>query len=175
MPTRRVIGLDLSLTSTGIARGDQTLRSRTKPDDGTIVERVALHLEQIRTSCWLGEDDFPVVAVVESPAFSAASTSSRESGYLWWRVVEFVTGEPFGMEYVTATPMQVKKYATGSGKAEKEQMVRATLREFPAFDGNNDEADALWLAAMGAHWLGEPCVSVEQAFRTLPAAWPSRP
>ena len=41
----------------------------------------------------------------------------------------------------------MKKYATGNGNADKEVMVRCAMLRWPKWDaGNDDEADARWIA-----------------------------
>ena len=49
------------------------------------------------------------------------------------------------------------KYATGRGNAGKDEVLLAVSRRYPhAPIVNNDQADAVALAAMGARLLGEP-------------------
>ena len=58
-------------------------------------------------------------------------------------------------------PNTLKKYATGKGIAPKSEMVGHLIRRLgDAVEGvpSNDEADAIWLAALGAHLLGAPLV-----------------
>ena len=51
----------------------------------------------------------------------------------------------------------IKKHATGKGNAGKDEVLLAVSRRYPhAPIVNNDQADAVALAAMGARLLGEP-------------------
>ena len=51
----------------------------------------------------------------------------------------------------------IKKHATGKGNAGKDEVLLAVSRRYPqAPIVNNDQADAVTLAAMGARLLGEP-------------------
>jgi crossover junction endodeoxyribonuclease RuvC len=72
-------------------------------------------------------------------------------------------------------PSKVKLYATGKGQgADKLAMVRAAER-FPGVEIEDDNAaDALWLAAMGARHLGMPVDDVPQAHAAalMGVTWP---
>jgi hypothetical protein len=72
----------------------------------------------------------------------------------------------------------VKKYATGKGGAKKEQVALEAVRRFPDVKiADNDQADALWMAAMGCDWLGWPIVTVPLANRAVLESirtWPLR-
>jgi Holliday junction resolvasome RuvABC endonuclease subunit len=61
-------------------------------------------------------------------------------------------------DYATPTPSQVKKYATGNGRAKKPdlrvELVRRTHGRLDIRDDN--ECDAWWLRAMGLQALGVP-------------------
>ena len=43
----------------------------------------------------------------------------------------------------------VKKYATGKGNAQKDAMVAATVARWPDWRGDDNEADAIWVALAG--------------------------
>jgi hypothetical protein len=76
-----------------------------------------------------------------------------------------------GIPYALVAPAQVKQFATGNGGADKFAMVEAARQRFGDLAGwrplSPDEADALWLAAMGAQWLGEPVAALPQAQRAV--------
>lgn len=51
-----------------------------------------------------------------------------------------------GVEFRTVPPKTIKKYATGTGNANKQQMMDAAKREWPHLRiTNDDRADSLWL------------------------------
>jgi len=62
-----------------------------------------------------------------------------------------------GLPTLKVAPNLVKKYATGKGNAQKDQMIISCVRSGGDPD-NNDEADAWWLWAIGRHLLGAPVV-----------------
>lgn len=167
-----VVGLDLSLTGTGIATHEQTWRVATEPKDGNTIQRVALVLDLVVNVL---ERKRPELVVVEAPSFASVGGSGHERGYLWWRVMEEV--ERRGIDWKTAAPSSIKKYATGSGatsgkgKVDKDAMMLATARRFEWFAGKNDEADALWACAMGYEWLEQPIVDLPQVNREALNPW----
>lgn len=168
-----VVGLDLSLTGTGIATATQTWRVSTDPKKhGGTLERVRL----IRLAVARVLDDVtPELVVVEAPSFASTGGSGHERGYLWWRVIETV--EDAGVPWKQAAPSSIKKYATGSGatsgpgKVDKDAMMLAVARRFDWFAGKNDEADALIACAMGYEWLGRPIVAMPAVNREALKTW----
>jgi Holliday junction resolvasome RuvABC endonuclease subunit len=52
-----------------------------------------------------------------------------------------------GIEYSSIHSMSLKKFATGTGKASKEDMLRAAIQKFGRIVDSYDEADALLLLA----------------------------
>lgn len=171
----RVIGLDLSLTATGVAIIDDgrvevhTIRSSAKAD-ASIAERVK-RLDRIRWEVD-GLLTAPTLVVIEGPSFG----QSRQGGEhlragLWWRIASArptITAE--------VPPATLKKYLTGRGNAGKDEVLLAVARRFPDVDvRDNNMADALGLAAMGARHLGSPLeAALPQANLAAMAAvrWP---
>jgi Holliday junction resolvasome RuvABC endonuclease subunit len=49
---------------------------------------------------------------------------------------------------------EVKKHATGKGKAKKAAMVEAAKKRWPGFNGDDNEADAKWILDMAQSRLG---------------------
>lgn len=170
-----VVGLDTSLTATGVAHvftktgdfGTYTLKS---PDPGKVGEhgRLDFLLKQIEIAC--ADVD---LAVMEAPAPGAKGNAGHSLAGLWW----LVRHQLWTARIPTAVmnPMHVKKYACGDTKADKDRIVLATARRFEQFDGDNNAADALWLAHAGADHLGHPIVTLPQAQRAALDAvtWPA--
>lgn len=158
---QRVVGLDISLTSTGLAIitrrvegstlvNTHTITSRGKRDDGLAerAERIADLASHIATL--LGN---PKLVVIESPAFGARGGSTLDRSGLWWRVV----GELAARNVPTAVcpPTVRAKFATGKGNADKAAVSAAVARLWPDLEvANSDEADAVALAHAGAVRLG---------------------
>lgn len=164
----KVVGLDLSLQATGVA-GDgwsEVLRPKS------------ISYERLR---WLRDEVFKRVVdadlvVVEGYYSGAGTRSDSERGGLWWMVTERIDDAKIPM--AIAAPTSVKKYAVGVGggqRAGKDYVLVAAVRRFGWFEGGNDEADALWCAAMGYDWLDMPLVDMPAASREAleKVKWPS--
>jgi len=184
----RVAGLDLSMTSTGIAivcKGAiQLERVRSKParTPATLEDRhrrieligdtVLAHLISD-----FDPDGWPDLVAVEQPAYSKTMGSMHDRSGLWWDIVGRL--HKLRLPVVEVPPNTLKLYVTGKGNAEKELMVATTIRRFPDVptDIGNDQADALGLASMAARHLGNP---IEESLpaRNLQALdkirWPER-
>jgi crossover junction endodeoxyribonuclease RuvC len=161
-----IIGLDLSLTSTGIVAVDEgggIAQRRLRPKlDGIelldfIVQTVANTTSPI---LGIGAD----LVVMEGPAFGAKGSAFHQLAGLWWIVRHRLWA--LHIPVAVASPSELKKYATGKGNAGKDEVLACAVRRFPQVPAdvlNNDIADALWVAAMGARHLGHPIDSVPKA------------
>lgn len=58
------------------------------------------------------------------------------------------------VEYVGVPVGSVKKTATGKGNASKEAMIAAAQRRWPEWSGDDNEADARWIAEAAVALLG---------------------
>ena len=166
----RVIGLDLSLTSTGVASSlGWTRRITTKPTDYTTT---FARLREIRSrvrDCVRNAD----LVVVEGLALGSQTGQHLTRAGLWHLVMESV--DAAGIPWTEVPPATLKRYATGKGVAPKDEVLLSVARRFPDWDVTNaDEADALVLAAMGADHLGHPLVEMPATHRSAldKVAWP---
>jgi crossover junction endodeoxyribonuclease RuvC len=151
-----VIGLDLSLTCTGVA-GNGWTRALKPPADLDGMRRLHWLREHIIDCCrpW----DLVVIegyAYARSNGQAAAGELSGIIRYALWRR---------DIPFIIVQPSSVKKYATGNGNAAKDAMLGAAYKRLPGFDGGNDEADAAWLRAMALDALGWPLVTMPAANR----------
>lgn len=169
--TPRVLGLDLSLTCTGIA-GPGWTDTITPP----AALRGAERMLWIRAALL---DDYLAGAglvVVEGPSYGsqAGQRGHHERAGLWWLIRCALHN--LDVPVAVVPPAALKRYATGRGNASKADMLLAAARRFPWFDGSTaDEADALWLAAMGADHLGHPLADMPATHRAALAGveWPA--
>lgn len=165
----RIVGLDLSLTSTGLAIVD------TGPGGATVLHRVRSNGHKTATLaarghrldlityaieehvCPLGSYQHVDLVVVEGPSYGQHRQSGQhDRAGLWWQTVRLAASLADG--YVVEVPPATRtKYATGKGNAPKDHVLASVVRRYPhvPVDGN-DTADALVLAAMGARHLGVP-------------------
>ena len=151
----RVIGIDPSLTATGIADADGGLFTITsKPDDGTVADRarriatITAHLRPHRLT------DAHLV-VIEGPAFSRQGQAGVHlRAGLWWQVACLLTAR--GVEVVEIAPSALKKLATGKGNATKPDMRMALYQRAGIDERDDNRVDAWWLRQVGLHLLGDP-------------------
>lgn len=159
-----VIGLDLSLTGTGVAaiavdtaQLSTAVHSSPPPAVDTVAGHAARHRQLVDgiVGQVLGAD--PVLVLVEGMQFSvnARDSSLARRGFVWWSVVEQLCAA--GIPVMEVTPGQIKQWATGRGSASKAEMVAAYARAWPTAPmGRNveDRADAAAAAALGAAYVG---------------------
>ncbi len=163
-----VVGLDLSLTGTGIAtwKAADVIRSR---DTGHT--RLAVLLSHVGARCH-GAD----LVVVEGPAFGAKGSAYHQLAGLWWLVAHQLFTQ--SVPYAVVSPAAVKQYATSKGNAGKDMVLANVVRRFSDVDVNdNNAADALVLAAMGYDHLGCPMLDMPQSHRAAldKVEWPELP
>jgi hypothetical protein len=172
-PGPRVLGLDISLTSTGVALNTSHAEAlRTKA-------RGHARLRWLRTEIRLRTDgaDF---AVVEGPAYGhGAQAGHHEGAGLWWMVTHDLWRRD--IPYAVVSPHARTIYATGRANPAQDQqpksqrariakgMVREAVRTRYGLEcegpGRYDQADATILAAMGLDWLGWAVVDLPASHR----------
>ena len=151
-----VIGIDLSLTATGISDGRSTETIKPGKITGLARQRaIAAHIGR--------RLEVAALVVIEGPSYGStqAASSAHERAGLWWRIVDLA--DSMGKPVLVVPPTTLKKFATGSGRADKDVMMLATARRFDWFSGDNNAADALWLSALGFQWLEEPIIDLPEA------------
>lgn len=168
--TLNVLGIDLSLTCTGLAGNGWT--DIIKPGDRRGADRMIWIRQQIIDGWLTGV----TLAAIEGPSYGNQGRS-RQSGHheragLWWLVRVALAHR--GIPVAVVTPGTLKRYATGKGNADKADVIREVTRRFGWFQGGEDEADAVVLAAMAADHLGMPMVAMPQTHRAALTAveWP---
>lgn len=157
----RVIGLDLSLTCTGVAgegwadiiRPKAGLRGH--PRLAFIVEQVADHIRSAD------------LVVIEGPSFGGG-VAHRHEDLAGLRVMVRHACWRRGIPYALVPPSCRALYATGKGSGSK-GAVRDSVRDRYGIEcdgpGRYDQADAYALLAMGLHHLGWPLVVVPDTHR----------
>ncbi len=189
-----VLGLDLSLSSTGAAAIDDTgrvdswvketdplpchLGHRPCPDrHGPAVTDVDARLSEIARWCVARMRVTTKLVVIEGPALHAQHGQPHERAGLYWRVVRGCCSHEIPVAVVS--PGRMKWFVTGSGRADK-RLVRSTVaRLYPGRgldDVEYDRADAVGLAAMGVCWLGwdGPWFDARSLAIATGAQWPDR-
>jgi Holliday junction resolvasome RuvABC endonuclease subunit len=163
--TPTVIGLDLSLTGSGVASTNGWCERVGLPDITTksLGERIIavdyLVNEIVRLT------GHPDMVCIEIPAFSRAGGGALERGSLWWLVVRRLAGREIPVAEVAIQHRM--RYATGKGAASKGAIIDAVARRWPVFETGGDDnlADAAVLAALGADRLGHPLAAMPATHR----------
>ncbi len=184
----KIVGLDLSLTSTGIALIEDRdaicvtrIQSRGRKDATLDQRHTRLH--NLRLDICLAAHDGvrPDLIVIEGPSFGQARQGGQhDRAGLWWLVVDWLsqdeTAGGWGIPVAEVSPASRAKYATGKGNAAKDAVLAAVVRRYPHVEvTGNDQADALILACMGARALGHPLevsLPVAHLDAMTKVAWP---
>lgn len=172
-PAPLVIGLDLSLTSTGLASpsGTDTIATVGHKDATWTQRQNRLHHIRNLVLLWCKGAD---LIVVEGPSYGSVGGSAHDRAGLWWLVVDRLIANQIPVAVMT--PTQRAMYATGKGNAAKDAcMLAASCRWGRHFDiTGNDTADAVTLCAAGLDYLGYPPVVMPDTHRRALAtvAWP---
>ncbi|NGO73177.1 hypothetical protein, partial [Streptomyces boncukensis] len=168
-----VIGIDPSLTSTGIAGADWADALRPAKDmtghhrfgwlRGEVIDRTRA----------------ADLVVIEGPAYGQQlQAGHHERAGLWWAITHALWARD--IPYAVATPHSRAIYATGRAnpaqhepRARRARITKGMVHTFAVEQlgvgcegpGRYDMADAAVMAAMGLDWIGHPTVPVPQQQR----------
>lgn len=152
-----IAGIDFSLTATGVCAitgGEAecvTVKSKVEESWWEFPERA--HRIAFNISQWV--DGTPDAWLIESPSFGSKGQLDRLFAG-WWIVVDDLT-KLWGSPPLRVAPAQLKKFATGKGNAAKDEVLLAAAHRYLDVNAsNNNETDALVLAAIGAAAMGQP-------------------
>lgn len=166
---RRVVGVDLSLTSTAVAARvieSEELHVIRIRSTGAKTDSLSEHITRlIRLSNQVVaavRACSPELVAMEDMMFGTSrDTSAHRRSGLWWMVASLLRHH--GTPMVAVPPSTLKKWATGKGNASKDMVLSAAVRRFPQV-GQNDEADAAMLADMASYLLtGQPSSKARDA------------
>lgn len=170
----RVVGIDPSLTASGIADsagycdvlGRPGITSLPLPQRVAAMDRL---VQEILNAAGAAD-----VYVIEGPAFSRVGGGAVERHALWWLLVRRLHRAEQHVAIVT--PNVRARYATGKGNAPKTAVVDAVARRLSMFDtgGNDNACDAAVLCAMGCDQYGVPLAAMPATHRDAlnKVAWP---
>ena len=157
----RIIGIDPSLTATGIATIDTTTGHihthtiSTTPTSKDIKNRIH-RFEKITTaiSDIIRDGDHPALIAIEGPSYGSHSAGTWDRAGLWWHIANHAA---HGINIIEIPPATRCRYATGKGNAAKDVVMISAVRRYPAADiTDNNQADAVIIAAIGARLAGHP-------------------
>ena len=179
MTAPHVVGLDISITSTGMATGLGWC-AKTGRDGVTklpLRERYSTLNDIASTIIVLTNAEHADLVLVEKLVFNrqdGGRGGAGERSYLYYRVMGTIAEA--GVPIVEVPQATLKTYALGKGSGEKNELVDSVARRLPMFatGGKHDMADAAVLAAMGADYLGHPLADMPKAHRAAldKVTWP---
>lgn len=164
----RILGIDPSLTSTGVAILDmgaapsmRTVRIQSAPPKRAKGDKTPVSLaERYARLRAIGDELMPYVvdtttlALVEGPSYASAGAGTWDRAGNWWHLVSRLQARRIPVAMVPPTVRA--KWATGSGAAGKSPVAVHLSRMWPDLDFglSDDEWDAVCLASIGGQHLG---------------------
>lgn len=148
-----MVGLDLSLQSTGVAwEPDSTRRIQTKPkswrSEDDRLEHIVLTVADVVRDADAPDRPGGTLVVIEGLSYGQANGSAFTRAGLHY-LVRWKLRED-GHRFVVVPPTTLKRFVTGKGNAPKELMVSTMSRRVGRLLSSDDVADAL-----GLLWLGQ--------------------
>jgi Holliday junction resolvasome RuvABC endonuclease subunit len=184
-----VMGVDPSLTSTGLAHwsptdGWDTGRVVTKGTDKDTGHTTGARLDRIVAGVNGSVDRWrPDLILVERPAFSSATGHAADRGGLFHLLTR--SWRDLGTPHAYVNSQARICYAVGKFRGSKDEVMAAAIRRYVDADIiDNNTADAVVLAAMGARWwygphvlpaVPDPPLANRRALSDDHVDWPSRP
>lgn len=153
MSAPNVVGLDLSITATGIAYNDgstATVTTRANKGDDRL-NTIEAMVSMATAGCSLAVIEGPVVRSSAAVVIGMVHGVVR-AGLMAWDV-----------PYAIVPPATLKKYATGKGNADKTAMTLALYKRTGLELADDNQVDAWWLRAAGLQHLGHPIVDLPAA------------
>lgn len=143
-----IIGIDPSLSATGIATASESYVVRTKADDPT---RLAVIFTAVRVQVTAERKPAELAVVEDLPTHArGAGLTGMAQGVIRLALIESQ------VPYVTIPAATLKKYATGKGNATKADMRMAWYQRAGDDVRDDNEVDALWLRQIGLTLVGDP-------------------
>lgn len=159
-----MLGLDLSLTATGVAdeSGTRVIRAPRSEAFG------AVRLDYIERELF-GQIDKPDVAIVEGFGYMKGNAQFVLEVHGVVKLALYRLGIPFAL----VPPASLKRFATGAGNADKAHMLAAAIRKF-GFQGTDaNECDAYLLRKMGLFHYGTLSSTDYQREALAKIDWPA--
>jgi crossover junction endodeoxyribonuclease RuvC len=160
-----IVALDLSLTASGYATSDGRSGVLSPPKGWTGMTR----LRWIMDSVWNLTEKADLV-VIEGYAFDRPN-QAHQIGELGG-IIRFTLWEA-GKLYVEIAPSSMKKFATGTGNASKDEVLVAAVKKLGYQGFSKDQADALWLLEMALAHYEKRAVNAKQLEALEKIDWPA--
>ena len=150
----RVVGIDPSMSATGVAHDDGGLTTITYPKQVTRDSRLGV----LHTKVWDAAEGADLVVIEDLPTHAhGAGITGMVQGVVRLTLIHGA------VPYLVVTPATVKKFATGKGNATKADMRMAWFQRTGDDVRDDNQVDAAWLRQLGLHHLGLPEFSLPKA------------
>lgn len=151
-----VIGIDPSLTATGIAdhAGDTSVITYPKGCEGDQrLARISDRLQELIFAVPIATSLYAVIEDLPTHGKGAGQTGMVQ-GVVRLKLIEFE------IPYVTVPPASLKLFATGKGTAPKPDLRMELFKRTGIDLPNDNKVDAWWLRELGLHKLGNPTITL---------------
>ena len=152
-----IIGIDPSLTGSGmvVLENEQVkceLLIKSKPpiekNNVTEIERLVLIRDKIIS---IIKENPPDLVCIENLAFMAKGTSLTQLSYLNYAIRAYLWEN--NIKFLLVAPTTLKKFITGNGRAEKEEMMLEVFNKYKISFTDDNCNDAFCLATLGKSFL----------------------
>lgn len=152
-----IVGLDLSITATGLALADGSVATFSPPAKlgDRRLTAITDHLAFGPTPEVIAAD----LVVIEGPV--VRSSAAVVIGMVHGAVRTLLLNE--GTPYALVPPATLKKFATGKGSADKTAMALAAYKRAGVEFADDNECDAWWLREAGLRAAGCPSFDLPAA------------
>jgi crossover junction endodeoxyribonuclease RuvC len=161
-----IIGLDISLTGTGVVvlenenvKHELLIKSKPPIEKNNVTEIERLTLIRDKMISVIKENP-PDLVVIEGMAFMAKGTSLTQLSYLNYAIRAYLWENH--IRFLLVAPPSLKKFITGHGKAEKEEIMEIIFTKYHIAATDNNIADAFSLAVIGRTFLMDSAVEKHQ-------------
>jgi Holliday junction resolvasome RuvABC endonuclease subunit len=166
MTAPRVVGLDLSITATGVAYPAGALDT-WKPTGGDLrLVNLADRTADLVVAC--GPIDLAVIEDIPTHAHGAGITAMVHGAVRLELLRRHVP-------YALVPPATLKVYATGRGNATKPDLRMELFKRAGLDEKDDNRVDAWWLRALGLDALDNPLLALPKEHRRALAkiVWPT--
>jgi crossover junction endodeoxyribonuclease RuvC len=153
----KIVGLDLSLTSTGIV----TYAMSSAVECNKVVKTTNKYDYMTRYNKILAEIEIEIaeteaIFFIEGYALGSFSKSTAMSNLMeLGGIIKFYLWEN-GVDFIVVPPTSLKKFVTGKGNSKKEDVKLGIYKRYGREFVTSDEADAFGLMAFGyAYFMGK--------------------
>lgn len=155
----KIMGVDPSITRTGIGLPDQTTFTISPPKQVTGDDRLEYFADHIGLAARTAATD---LVVMEDAPTALQGNAGRVLLHLQGTLRLELKRQK--IPYMILSPSSLKKFATGNGSADKTGMALAAFKRLGREYGTDDECDADWLRVAGRFAYGLGVLRVDERF-----------